>query len=187
MFYIYRLNVRNPTRAMCSDHGTSHQTRTGIRHRTDCRNHQGRLPPASVQANIPSTSSFMTCGVTRRWSSRWWRRSTENSSAILRFPKSKPIGSMGRFGLGPLAVVPGEQGKGAWSAFVRAGLDRLKQRGANGCVLLGEPGYYHRFGFNNDPDLFLAEGSREHFMALCFSNLRARGVVRYHQAFFRSC
>ena len=77
-------------------------------------------------------------------------------------------GSMGWFGLGPLAVVPGEQG-------------------ANGCVLLGEPGYYHRFGLYNDPDLFLAEESQEHFMALSFSNLRARGVVRYHPAFFRSC
>jgi putative acetyltransferase len=96
-------------------------------------------------------------------------------------------GSMGWFGLGPLAVVPGEQGKGVGSALVRAGLDRLKEQGANGCVLLGEPGYYHRFGFYNDPDLFLAEESQEHFMALSFSNLRARGVVRYHPAFFRSC
>lgn len=96
-------------------------------------------------------------------------------------------GSTGWFGLGPLAIVPAMQGKGVGSALVREGLARLRQQGAKGCVLLGEPSYYRRFGFTNDPDLFIEEESQEYFLALSFTDARARGVVSYHPAYFRPC
>lgn len=96
-------------------------------------------------------------------------------------------GSSGWFGLGPLAIVPAMQGKGIGSALVREGLARLRQQGARGCVLLGEPSYYRRFGFTNDPDLFIEEESQEYFLVLSFTDARAHGVVSYHPAYFRPC
>lgn len=52
--------------------------------------------------------------------------------------------------LGPLAVTPDRQGRGIGSALVRAGLDRLTQRGTGRVLVLGDPGYYARFGFRAD-------------------------------------
>jgi putative acetyltransferase len=96
-------------------------------------------------------------------------------------------GSTGWFGLGPLTVSPGMQGKGVGSALVRAGLERLRQQGARGCVLLGEPSFYRRFGFVNDPELVLEEASQEFFLGLPLSGAKAHGVVTYHPAFFNAC
>jgi putative acetyltransferase len=50
-------------------------------------------------------------------------------------------------GLGPLAVAPSRQGAGAGSRLTRDGLDACRRLGARGCVVLGDPGYYGRFGF----------------------------------------
>jgi len=49
--------------------------------------------------------------------------------------------------LAPLAVKPGLQRTGLGSALVRAGLASAPQFGAVGVLVLGEPGYYGRFGF----------------------------------------
>ena len=62
-------------------------------------------------------------------------------------------GSCGWLGLAPLSVMPEWQGRGIGAALVAAGLARLKEQGANGCVVLGDPGYYGRFGFRHDPAL----------------------------------
>ena len=51
------------------------------------------------------------------------------------------------YGLGPVSVVPELQGLGVGAALIRAGLERLRDIGARGCVLLGDPRYYGRFGF----------------------------------------
>ncbi|MGO4674146.1 GNAT family N-acetyltransferase [Bosea sp. 2YAB26] len=90
---------------------------------------------------------------------------------------------LGWFGLGPLAVRPGMQGRGIGQALVRAGLDRLKTAGAKGCVLLGAPGYYARFGFAADPRLWLADVPQEYFQVLGFGGPLPAGEVRYHAAF----
>ena len=57
------------------------------------------------------------------------------------------------YGLGPVAVRPDRQGQGIGQALIRAGLDRIRALGAQGCVLAGAPGYYGRFGFVADPRL----------------------------------
>lgn len=49
--------------------------------------------------------------------------------------------------LAPLAVVPAAQGKGVGAKLVRAGLDRLREAGVALVFVLGDPGYYARFGF----------------------------------------
>lgn len=44
------------------------------------------------------------------------------------------------FGLGPVSVLPAWQGRGIGSALMEACLSRLRERGARGCLLVGEPG-----------------------------------------------
>ncbi len=51
------------------------------------------------------------------------------------------------FALAPLAVLPAYQRQGIGTALVAAGLRQLAAGGAAGCVVLGEPAYYRRFGF----------------------------------------
>ena len=92
-------------------------------------------------------------------------------------------GSDGWYGLGPLAVSPVFQGRGIGSLLVREGLSRLKSLGAEGCILLGDPGYYGRFGFRNTPDLVLEGVPPHYFLALQFGERAAHGTVLFHKAF----
>ncbi len=89
----------------------------------------------------------------------------------------------GWHGLGPIAVRPGHQGRGIGQALVWAGLDRLAILGAGGCVLLGAPAYYGRFGFESDPELYYGEGPSPYFQRLTLAGPPPRGEVRYHPAF----
>jgi putative acetyltransferase len=50
-------------------------------------------------------------------------------------------------GLGPVAVLPEQQGRGIGAALIEAGLDYLRTLGVPWCVVLGAPEYYARFGF----------------------------------------
>ncbi|MEM9235097.1 MAG: N-acetyltransferase, partial [Pseudomonadota bacterium] len=49
--------------------------------------------------------------------------------------------------LGPLAVDPGHHRQGIGSQMIRAGFDNLRQAGVTTVLVLGDPGYYGRFGF----------------------------------------
>lgn len=89
----------------------------------------------------------------------------------------------GWFGLGPVSVRPGRQRGGIGSNLIREGLQRLRAMGAAGCVLLGDPGYYGRFGFAADPALVLEGVPPEYFMPLGFGAEVPAGTVRYHAAF----
>jgi putative acetyltransferase len=98
-------------------------------------------------------------------------------------PVSISDGAPGWFGLGPISVVPEYQGRGLGSRLMREALRILREKGAAGCVLLGDPGYYSRFGFQPDPDLILAGVPPEYFQAVSFDSSRPRGIVSYHSAF----
>ncbi len=87
------------------------------------------------------------------------------------------------FGLGPVSVHPGRQRGGIGSGLIREGLRRLRENGAAGCVLLGDPAYYGRFGFANDLALVLEGVPPEYFMRLGFGAKLPAGTVRYHAAF----
>ena len=52
--------------------------------------------------------------------------------------------------LGPLAVAPARQRQGLGKALVQAGLKRLEESGTRRVYVLGDPGYYGRFGFAAD-------------------------------------
>lgn len=51
--------------------------------------------------------------------------------------------------LGPLAVRPDLQGRGIGSQLISHGLATATNRGFSSAFLFGDPGYYHRFGFQN--------------------------------------
>lgn len=91
----------------------------------------------------------------------------------------------GWFALGPVGVLPAMQRKGVGSELVREGLDRLRGLGAEGCVVLGEPAYYGRFGFRQRPELVLEGVPAEFFMCLPMSGEMAHGRVEHHAAFER--
>lgn len=93
-------------------------------------------------------------------------------------------GSPDWYGLGPIAVDPARQGEGIGSRLVREGLAQLKALGAAGCVLLGNPTYYGRFGFAADPKLTLDGVPPEYFMRVAFSPVYGGGTVSYHPGFY---
>ena len=62
-------------------------------------------------------------------------------------------------------------------------LAALRRLDAAGCVVLGEPAYYARFGFQTMPTLYLAGVPAAYFQALSFNSGRPAGEVRYHPAF----
>ncbi len=92
-------------------------------------------------------------------------------------------GSPDWYGLGPISVAPAQQGRGVGSALMRAALAALQERGAAGCVLLGDPVYYGRFGFRADARLRLAGVPAEYFQAVLLRGPWPDADVRYHAAF----
>jgi putative acetyltransferase len=66
---------------------------------------------------------------------------------------------------------------------MREALHMLRERGASGCVVLGEPEYYGRFGFRADPNLVLRGVPPEYFQAISFDSSRPEGIVTYDEAF----
>jgi putative acetyltransferase len=92
-------------------------------------------------------------------------------------------------GLAPIAVDPGSQGRGVGGRLVRSGLERCRELGWRAVFLVGDPGWYARFGF----DLAAPRGFRyrsERFdPALQVIELEPgalagiRGAVHYHDVF----
>ncbi|MBP7951459.1 MAG: N-acetyltransferase [Verrucomicrobiales bacterium] len=89
----------------------------------------------------------------------------------------------GWFGLGPVAVLPEFQQQGIGTTLVHSGLAALRSLEASGCVVLGEPGYYLRFGFRHRPECRFAGAPAEYFLTLSFRHPAPEGPVTYHDAF----
>ncbi len=92
-------------------------------------------------------------------------------------------GATGWYGLGPISVAPEYQRRGIGSRLIREALRVLREPGASGCVLLGEPAYYSRFGFRVNPNLTLPGVPIEYFQAISFGASHPRGTVSYHSSF----
>lgn len=91
--------------------------------------------------------------------------------------------TMGWFGLGPVAVRREMRRKGLGARLIEAGLDNLRKRNAGGCVVLGDPAYYGRFGFVTNPRLFFADAPAAYFQSLLLQGDDPVGEVKYHAAF----
>jgi putative acetyltransferase len=84
---------------------------------------------------------------------------------------------------GPVAVLPESQCEGIGSALVEAGLERLRASGAAGCVLVGDAGFYRRFGFDVHPGLAHEGVPGEFVLGLAFGDQEPTGEIRAHKAF----
>jgi putative acetyltransferase len=87
------------------------------------------------------------------------------------------------FGLGPISVLPEFQRQQVGSQLMHRAIEHLVSADATGCVLLGDPGYYSRFGFKVTDKLVLAGVPREYFQSLDLKKNDRRGFVKYHRAF----
>ncbi|MGX1748802.1 GNAT family N-acetyltransferase [Glutamicibacter protophormiae] len=97
------------------------------------------------------------------------------------------IGRQPMLGLGPLAVAPEYQHRGVGSILMQQIHDAAESAQLSGIVLLGSPGYYHRFGYEpasrhgiipSDPTW------GEHFMVRVFDrDALPRGDFRYASPF----
>ncbi len=92
-------------------------------------------------------------------------------------------GSKNWYGLGPISIRPACQKQGIGTKLVNEGLNLLKDLGAEGCVLVGDPKYYIRFGFKSPNELKHEGVPQENFLALPFCNRIPKGTVQFHRAF----
>ena len=92
-------------------------------------------------------------------------------------------GSQNWYGLGPVSVLPEYQRQGIGKSLIQEGLSALKGLGGQGCVLVGNPKYYKRFGFRNIPDLVHEGIPQEVFLALPFNEKSPQGIVVFHKVF----
>lgn len=91
---------------------------------------------------------------------------------------------LGWYGGGPLSVRPDRQGAGIGTALVRAASERLRESGARGCVVVGDPDYYRRFGFiSGAPSLVLPDVPPENLLVLTMLDQIPAGTVAFHRAF----
>jgi putative acetyltransferase len=92
-------------------------------------------------------------------------------------------GSPDWYGLGPISVLPELQKQGIGKSLIYEGIRRLKERQAQGCLLVGDPNYYSRFGFTSPTDLIHEGVPQENFLALSFEGHMPKGTANFHQAF----
>jgi putative acetyltransferase len=90
------------------------------------------------------------------------------------------------FGLAPLSIVSELQRRGLGAQLVGEGLRACERLGAGFVVVLGEPEYYHRFGFRSAESFGLENeyGAGEEFMALELkTGSITPGLIRYESEF----
>jgi putative acetyltransferase len=88
------------------------------------------------------------------------------------------------YGLGPISVEPALQKTGIGSQLIREGLARLRQMDGAGCVLVGSPAYYRRFGFDHVQGLSAEGEPADYFMALALKGQFPSGIVAFHPGFY---
>lgn len=89
----------------------------------------------------------------------------------------------GWLALGPVAVLPAFQRQGIGQALVNEGLKAIRNLGTQGCFLVGDPGFYVRFGFAHNPALRMEEVPPEVTMCLSMGHQIPKGDVTHHPAF----
>lgn len=90
------------------------------------------------------------------------------------------------YALGPVSVLPEYQRRGVGTALIESGLERLRERGAGGCILLGDPGYYARFGFAPAPANAPPGLPAGYFQLKAFTAAVPGGRFAFHPAFHRN-
>lgn len=98
-------------------------------------------------------------------------------------PVTLSDGSADWFGLGPISVSPAHQDRGIGSQLMQAALTRLRELVAAGCVLVGDPRFYTRFGFRAHTALAYPDVPPEYFLVLPLAGSVPAATVTFHPAF----
>lgn len=98
-------------------------------------------------------------------------------------PATAADGSSGWFALGPVSVTPEWQRSGIGTLLIENGLRQLRDRLATGCVLVGNPAYYARFGFRCSPHLAPEGEPAEYYQRLALTSDAPELVVGFHPLF----
>ncbi len=111
----------------------------------------------------------------------------EDAGAVIGHVALSPVvisdGSQGWYGLGPISVLPDRQRQEIGSRLMLAALDALREIGAVGCALVGDPHFYARFGFRLESALILPEVPPEYFQAILLRGPMPAGTVAFDPAF----
>jgi putative acetyltransferase len=91
--------------------------------------------------------------------------------------------SPGWYTLGPVSVAPEVQRQGIGMALIRAGIARLRELTATGCIVVGDTNYYSKFGFAKAAGLAPLADLSEHFMVLSLNGSVPDCKVNFHKAF----
>ena len=83
-----------------------------------------------------------------------------------------------------MAVEPELQRKGIGHQLINEGLGKLREWNAAGCIVLGDPNYYQRFGFLPFPALAPAGHPPEYFMMLADDGVTTKIRCRFSSAVF---
>jgi len=89
----------------------------------------------------------------------------------------------GWFGLGPVSVHPNQQKQGIGRLLVEAGLKILREQGAAGCALTGNPEIYSRLGFQSDGNLSYGTLDTRFVQWIAFTGLAPSGELKFASAF----
>jgi len=111
------------------------------------------------------------------------RRAGEIVGHVAASPVALGTVATGWYGLGPLSVLPARQRRGIGSLLMRELLQELRRRGARGCVLVGPPEYYIRFGFRADPSVTVSHVPPEYCLVLRLAPNTDAGEAAFHAAF----
>jgi putative acetyltransferase len=87
------------------------------------------------------------------------------------------------FGLGPVSVRPDRQRQGVGKALILRGLEKLKEHGACGCALIGNPEIYSRVGFESDGRLSYRNLDSSYVQRIVFSGPAPYGELKFAPAF----
>ena len=92
-------------------------------------------------------------------------------------------GSPGWYALGPVSVEPALKHQGIGTELILAGIAWLREQEAAGCVLVGNPAYYSRFGFEPYPALAPEGEPAEYYQILPLRVEEPGVVVGFHPLF----
>lgn len=91
--------------------------------------------------------------------------------------------------MGPISVLPSYQRQGIGSLLMNYSIKKAKELGYKSIIILGNPKYYHRFGFKNAKEYLIQTSmgdNFEEFMALelCFGGLNGISGKYYEDKVF---
>lgn len=90
------------------------------------------------------------------------------------------------YALGPISVAPDFQGQGIGGSLIEAGINAITDLGAWGCILVGDPRYYCRHGFELAPACCPNNEPKTNFMLRLIGKNSPEGIFSFHPLFYQA-